>query len=482
MASLTTAAAAAVRNRWQGPGGYRELLIIAVPMILSMTSNTLMQFTDRIFLAKYSLDAIAASMPAGTVQFMVVSFFFGMAEYVSVFVAQYTGAGRPERVGAALWQGIWFCVPASILLWLCGVYGAPLFEYSGHPPSVVVLERQYFDICTRWSGISVLGVVLSCFFSGRGLTRPVMAANLFGALVNIPLDYVLINGRFGFPEMGIRGAAWATVSGGLFILMILAVLVFRRGNERCFRVRSAWRPDPDLLRRLWRYGAPGGGQVFVDLFAISFFILMIGRLGTVELAASNMAFTMSLGIYLPFMGLCLGVSVLAGQAMGAGAPDRAVRTVGSALRLGSVGMGGAVLVLALMPEWLLSWFRTYGMSDADFAAIVAVGVPLLRFVALFSLGDAVVQVYFSALKGAGDTGFVLRALVFCDLLLIVVPVMVFQYLGTGLYAYWWALTSNVFALAWMAVRRFRAGRWRTISVIERTPPAGPASAGPGACA
>ncbi|MGE4553134.1 MAG: MATE family efflux transporter [Desulfovibrionaceae bacterium] len=468
------------RERWRGPGGYQELLRVAVPMVLSMASTTLMQFTDRIFLANYSLDAIAASVPAGTVQLLLTSFFFGMVEYVSVFVAQYTGAGRPERVGAALWQGIWFCVPASLLLWLGGAYGASLFEFSGHPPAVVALERQYFDICTRFSGLSLLGAALSCFFSGRGLTRPVMAANMLGALVNIPLDYLLINGLWGLPELGIRGAAWATVIGWAVVAAILAGLVFRPAHELRFRVWSARRPDPDLLRRLWRYGAPGGGQVFVDLFAICFFVVMLGRLGTVELAASNMALSVNLLAFLPLIGMCIAVSVLAGQAMGAGAPDRAVRTVGSALRLGLTAMGLAGLVLILAPEWILSWFRTRDMADADFAAIVAVGAPILRFVAFYSLGDTVIQVYFSALKGAGDTGFVLRSLALCNVLLIVVPVAFFPWLGLGIWAYWWAISANVFVLAWVAWRRFRAGRWRTLSVIERAGSEAPGPDGPAA--
>lgn len=468
----------APRARWGGPGGYRELLRVAVPLVLSMASTTLMQFTDRMFLANYSLDSIAAVVPASVVNFMLVSFFFGVAEYVSVFVAQYTGATRPERVGAALWQGLWFCVPSAALLWLGGWLGAPLFEFSGHPAAVVALERDYFSICTQYSGLAVLGVCLSCFFSGRGLTRPVMAANMLGALVNIPLDYLLINGLWGLPEMGIRGAAWATVIGWAVIALIMGAMVFRRANEACFKVRSARRLDWELMRRLWRFGSPGGAQMLVDLFAISFFMVMVGRLGTLELAASNMAITVNLVIFLPLIGLCIAVSVLTGQAMGSSAPDIVVRTVGSALRLGLMAMGLACLFMVLAPEWIMGWFRTRGMPDAEFAAIVAAGVPLLRFVALYSMGDAVAQICFSALKGAGDTGFVLRALAGCNLLFIVVPVVFFLWIGAGFHAFWWALTVDVFALALVAGRRFRAGGWRKLSVIER--PAAPA-AGPGQC-
>ena len=106
-------------ERWYGPGGYRELLAVGLPLVFSMVSHTVMQFTDRIFLGNYSLDAIAASLPAGIAAFLFLSFFMGVVEYVGVFVAQYTGAAAPERVGAALWQGLYFCAGAAVVCCRC---------------------------------------------------------------------------------------------------------------------------------------------------------------------------------------------------------------------------------------------------------------------------------------------------------------------------------------------------------------------------
>ncbi|MEG6550627.1 MATE family efflux transporter, partial [Desulfocurvibacter africanus] len=86
------------RSRYYGVGGYREVLTVSLPLVISMASNTLMQFTDRMFLASYSVDAIAAAMPAGMAAFLGIAFFMGTGGYANVFVAQYVGAGRPQRV------------------------------------------------------------------------------------------------------------------------------------------------------------------------------------------------------------------------------------------------------------------------------------------------------------------------------------------------------------------------------------------------
>jgi len=87
---------------------YRRVISISVPLAMSMAATTVMEFTDRVFLANYSLEAIAAVVPAGITQFLFLAFFVGVAGYVNVFIAQYTGAGAHHRVGACLWQGLWF--------------------------------------------------------------------------------------------------------------------------------------------------------------------------------------------------------------------------------------------------------------------------------------------------------------------------------------------------------------------------------------
>lgn len=150
-------------KRWSKPNGYREVLAISLPLVASMGSITLMQFTDRVFLANYSVDAIAAAMPAGIASFTFIAFFMGVASYTNAFVAQYTGAGAHQRVGAALWQGIWFSIIATCFLASLYFISEPLFQMIGHSPRIQTLEVDYFNILTLGAGLVVLSSAMGIF-------------------------------------------------------------------------------------------------------------------------------------------------------------------------------------------------------------------------------------------------------------------------------------------------------------------------------
>lgn len=459
-------------KRWSGTGGYREVLAVGLPLVVSMGSSTVMLFTDRMFLANYSVDAIAAALPAGIASFLFVCFFMGVGGYVNVFVAQYTGARRGDRVGASLWQGVYLSLIAGALLASLYFLADQLFAAGGHPPEVRRLEAAYFRILTLGGGLMVMAVTLSCFYSGRGLTRPVMLVNLIGAALNIPLDYALINGVWGFPEMGISGAALATVAAQGLMSLLFAALIFRPANEREFNVWSARRFDPELFRRLLRFGAPGGIQFFVDIFAFTFFIFMVGRLGKPELAATNIVFTINTLAFLPMMGFSVAVSTLVGQSIGRGRPDQGVRSAMSAVHITLAYMTVVAAVFLLLPHWLLNLFRPRGFDSAEFAVILATGVVLLRFVAVYSVIDAVVIIFFGALKGAGDIWFAMWAMALAALALMVIPVYLgVEYLGLGLRAAYLFITCYVTALAVTFYWRFQQGKWQGMTVME-TPPLG----------
>lgn len=453
--------------RWSAKNGYRESLVIGLPLVVSMLSSTVMTFTDRIFLGHYSLDALAASFPANVSAFLFLSFFFGVGEYVGVFVSQYTGATRHARVGAAMWQGLWFCVPAGLFLASLWFLAEPLFALGGHPLPVREQEVVYFRILTLGGGPFLVGVCLSSFFSGRGLTKPVMLVHTGAMLVNIPLDYCLINGIGPFPELGIAGAGLATLVGYILPSVCFACLVFTRENEARFKVRSAWRLDIALFRRFMRFGLPGGVQFFIDMFAVTFFVFMVGRLGAVELASTNVAISIDTLAFLPMIGMNIAASIMVGQAMGAGQPDQAAYATKSVLHIALVYMACMATVFLLFPEMLMELFRTRGEGGANFDAVVEMGVVLLRYVAAFTFIDAVAIVYMGGLKGAGDTRFTMLAMVYASLGCMVIPLSIMTYLGVGgIHGPWICLLSYVFVLATTFMVRFRKGPWRSIRVVE----------------
>jgi MATE family multidrug resistance protein len=457
-------------ERWSKSNGYRDVLAISLPLVASMGSITVMQFTDRVFLANYSIQAIAAALPAGIAAFTSVAFFMGVANYTNAFVAQYTGAGALNRVGAALWQGIYFSILSAALLALLYFVSNPLFDFIGHSGPIRDLEVTYFKILILGAGLPILGSALACFYTGRGLTWTVMLVHMAGAGINIPLDYCLINGVGPFPELGIVGAALATVTASATIVAILCVLVFSAKNRSRFGtwINRGW--DRELFGRLMRYGMPSGTQFFLEIFGITFFIQMLGRLGDLELAASNIVLSIETLSFLPMVGFHIGNATLVGQAIGRSQPESGVYATTSALHITLAYMTVVAAVFVLMPEPLLRLFENSDHTAAQQVKILDLGVVLLRFVAVFCFFDALNLVFSGAIKGAGDTRFIMWTIAALSVGVMIVPVYwAVEVAEAGLYTAWTLATLYISALGIAFMLRYRQGRWKKMRVIEDQP-------------
>ena len=447
---------------------YRRVLRVSLPLVISVASTMIMEFTDRIFLANYSLDAIAAALPAGITSFLFISFFLGTAQYCNVFVAQYTGSGNLHRVGAVLWQGIYFSVLSGLVM--AGLYflAEPLFRLGGHSPEVQALEVIYFRILCLGSGILIIGTSLSCFFSGRGRTRPVMIINLTGTFFNIPLDYALINGIWIFPEWGIKGAGIATVMSWALIALIFVLMVFTRKNDRVFKVRSQRGFEPNLFGRLMRFGIPSAVQFCMDIFAFTFFILMVGRIGKLELAVTNIVLSINSLAFMPMMGFSLGTSTLVGQALGRNRVDEALAATKATIHIVLFYIFWLLLLFLFLPRPLLELFRPQHMTPAAYTAIRDAGVILLRFVSVYIFLDALYMVCIGVLKGAGDTRFIMWSIGLLSLMIMILPIYIgVERFGAGLYYAWSCATCFIFFLFATSFWRYRQGRWKKVRVIEQ---------------
>ena len=123
---------------------YSSVITVSLPLVLSMAATTVMEFTDRVFLANYSLEAIAAALPAGITVFLFLTFFSGISAYMNVFIAQYKGAGAEHRIGLCLWQVIYFSILAAFLLMALSWAAKSIFELGGHSPAIQKQEIIYF--------------------------------------------------------------------------------------------------------------------------------------------------------------------------------------------------------------------------------------------------------------------------------------------------------------------------------------------------
>jgi len=469
------------KQRWHREAGGRELLRLALPLILSNSVWTFQVMIDRVLLSHYSTDAVAAAMQAVVwwwTPFVLLQY---TANYATTFVSQYLGAGRPERIGPAVWQALYFSVPAGLAFLGLIFLANPIFAAVGHEAAIQELEATYFRILCFSALPMLMTASVNSFFAGRGATWTVLIIDACGLAVNAVLAYTLILGNFGAPALGIVGAGWATVAGTSASAAVGIALFLRPRHRAEFHTLAGWRFESDLFRRLMRFGLPSGFQFFLDGLAFAFFLMLVGRMEKTapgSSAATSIAFSINMLAILPMLGVAQAVSVLVGQRLGGKRPDLAERTSWTGFRLAWLYMSAVAALYVLAPGLFLYLFEND--HEAEKWSAVAERVPvLLRFVAVYSLFDSINLVFAFALRGAGDTRFVTVVALALSWPLMVLPTAAALHFNWGLYWAWTFVSSYVIALAVVFLLRFRVGRWKTMRVIEKAAPSDDGFAGAG---
>ncbi len=466
---VTTGIGQHIKDRWQREGGYRELLIIAIPLILSTSAWSLQHFIDRMFLTWYSPEAVAASMPAGLLNFTLISIFQGIAGYVGTFVAQYHGAGMHKRIGPAIWQGNYIALVGGVVLLAVIPLAEPFFNWIGHDQAVRKAEIDYFKILCLGGFPVIATASLSCFYAGRGKPWTIMWINFISTGVNLLGDYILIFGHCGLPEMGIIGAAIATVISPTVALLIYLILFARPRYNHEYALISGWRFDRELFGRLWHYGLPSGVQFFLDVAGFTTFLFFVGGLGTEKLAATNIAFNINTLAFMPMIGFGIAVSILVGQNVGKHKPDIAERSVYAGFGMTFIYMAFIASLYIFVPDMFLAPYAAQAKAE-NFEPIRNLARVLLRFVALYSLFDGMNIIFASAIKGAGDTRYVMRMILVLSFTALICPTYIaLVKFHMGIYTAWTILTLYVIVLGFSFFFRFLGGKWKKMRVIEEVP-------------
>jgi MATE family multidrug resistance protein len=424
---------------------------------------------DRMFLAWYSSEAIAATMPAGVINYTIINLFIGTAAYVSTFVAQYWGAGLHDRIGPIVWQGFYIAIFAGVVHLLFIPGAGPFFRMIGHTPEVQELEIIYFQIICLGSGFVVANAVFAGFFTGLGKTMPVMVVGILGNIFNMVLNYFLIFGNWFFPELGVSGAAIATVASNVLSFLVFSFLFFGHIDTKRYRLLSGWKFDISLLLRLLRFGLPSGVQFFLGMIGFALFILLVGRLGTVELAATSITFNINMLGFMPMTGLGMAVMILVGQYQGKRQPDLSERSVYSGFYLANIYMISIALAYVLIPGIFL-WPFSVKADAVSFRQIEMLVIVLLRFVAVYSVFDGMNIIFASGVKGAGDTRFVMVMMLVFSIFGLTIPTYVaLVVLNLSLYVAWMIITIYIIILSFAFLFRFLGGKWKKMLVIETKP-------------
>jgi MATE family multidrug resistance protein len=343
-----------------------------------------------------------------------------------------------------------------------------LLRISGHAPEVLDAELRYVTILMLGSIGPALNNAMGSFFIGRGRTRVTMTTNMCANLVNVALAYTLIFGAFGFPEWGITGAAIASTGAGLISPAILLALFLSPSNNAQYDTRHAFRLVPHLFWRMLRFGLPSAVNVFLDVAAFTVFVMLTGRMEGAALATSNIALSINNLAFMPLLGLSIAVMTLVGNHQGARNPQLAQRATWSTIKVGAAYTLVLAISFLVVPSAYYSLFTGNEEKAYHLDQLLPMGRQLLVMMAIWGMFDVVNLVLAGALKGAGDTRFVMIWSMIAAWA-IWVPgqiVLVTRFHG-GIRAIWIWMTVYIVILAGGYFLRFRAGAWKRITLIER---------------
>ncbi len=460
--------------------GLTEVTKMAAPIVFGQLSYVLMQFADQVMVARLGTAALAATGPAGLWFFIFSTFFLGIAGCVSTFASQSLGRGQKEQGASYAWQGIYIGMVGGVLGMAIWPFADDLFGLMGHTPEVTRLGVQYFRI--RMFGYVFLcwQAALTSFFQAVNRPRVPMVAAWVANILNIGLNYVLIFGKFGFPRLEVAGAAWATVIAMAIQVAILHAVFLSKPLTREFETRSRYAFDWLKARELVRIGWPAGLSLFLDVFNWGVFTsFLVGRCGDLQMAAHNVAINFLHVAFMPAVGLNHAIAPIVGQWIGrkniATAKQRTYTTL--KLAIGFMTMAGLCFAIFAKPLT-----RIFFSTDPQVVELAAV---LLILAALFQAFDAVNIVVLGALRGAGDTRWVMWAMLI-GAYVFFLPVATFLSMdeialsripgvpaawvlpGLGLEAKgaWIGATVYIIALSGVLLWRFHGERWRDIRIFE----------------
>ena len=452
-------------SRFKKNGDVKDVLVVALPMLLSMSFDTLMTFIDRLFLSKLGPAEMNAALGAGAVQLALTMFFTGMISYTTAMVAQRLGGKRRWDCARAFMQALYVSLMCVPLLYLTIPLGHVVFGMEHLPADQLQYQKTYFNILMFGGVINLVRNVAPCFFSGIGETKIVMKAAFVGMLVNVACNFVLIYGMGPIPALGVAGAAYGTLIGNLVSTVILFAKFFGKSCHRRFRTRYAFAFSWPLTQELLKKGIPSGVEMFLNMSAFQLLILMFHALGPESATASSVMFNWDMVAYVPLMGLEVASTSLVGRYVGAKDGAAASRSTYSGLKLGwgySLLMG---IFFIFLPGILTDIFKPdVAEASAEAIAIFESARPMsifmLRIATFYIFVEVLLVIYAGALRGAGDTLWVMFACAIMNWCVAGSLYLVAYVFGLPAHLAWIAVVavySTAPVLFWL---RWKNGKWR----------------------
>lgn len=370
--------------------------LLGYPIMLSQLGHTLVGVADSMMVGQLGATPLAAASLANVVFHLVLTFGIGVSYAITPIVASADGEGNKEKIVDALRHGFLINIITGIILFIIIASGGQLLHFMNQPEEVVTQAIPYLNIIA-------LSIIPLMFFQtfrefaeGLSLTRISMVVVIASNLINIVLNYLLIYGKFGFPELGLNGAGWASFISRVIMALWMAAYIFYGFRTRIYRAGFAiGNYSKKLINKMLHIGIPAGMQYIFEVSAFGFSAIMMGWLGTTALAAHQIAINLATVSYMTTSGLAIAATIRVGNQLG--------RQDIPNLRLAAYSL--LTLALIFMSAWAVlfiagrNFLPTLYVADAE---VFAVAAPLLIIAGLFQISDGTQVVCAGALRGLQD--------------------------------------------------------------------------------
>ncbi|MFT6971852.1 MAG: MATE family multidrug resistance protein [Roseivirga sp.] len=375
---------------------FKKIINLAFPVVLSQIGHVMVGIVDSIMVGQIGSEALAASSFANSIVMVLMMFGIGVSYGITPLVAQADGEGDTTKISRLLRHGILLCGATGFGLMLLGYLLSFAFDGFGQPEEVISMGTPYYYVILASLIPLMIFQNFRQFLEGLSITKPTMYISIGANLINILLNYLLIYGKFGFPELGLIGAGWGTLISRLFMAIGLLIYIgkgkrteiFKEGL-RIFSISAAY------FKPMLKIGVPSGAQFVFEVGAFSVAALMMGQLGVVPLAAHQIAISLVSLSYMMATGIAAASTVRIGNQIGK-------RDAFNLKRAGNMSFIISLIFMAFCSVIFIAGNQFFPTLYVDDPELIQIAGSLIIVASFFQLSDGVQVVGLGALRGMSD--------------------------------------------------------------------------------
>ncbi|HHQ6600741.1 TPA: MATE family efflux transporter [Serratia fonticola] len=377
----------------------RSLLALAIPVIIAQISQTAMGVVDTIMAGSYSATDMAAVAVGTSIWLPTILFGHGLLLALTPVIAQLNGAGRRDRIAYQVRQGFWLASGVSLLI-IAVIYNSQLVIDMMHNIDPLLAEKAVgFLHAIMWGAPGYLFFqVVRGQCEGLSKTKPSMVIGFLGLLINIPINYILIFGKFGMPEMGGVGCGVATASVYWMMFLMMRWYAKRASSLRDIKLEEGAHRGPDwqALKRLIGIGLPVALALFFEVTLFAVVALLVSPLGIVAVAGHQIALNFSSLMFVLPLSLGVGATIRVGHRLGEGSVEGARIAAYAAIAVGIAMASCSALFTAAFRESIALLYN-------DNPAVVTMASHLMLLAAIYQISDSIQVIGSGILRGYKDT-------------------------------------------------------------------------------